>query len=295
MSTQTVARALGVSVTTVKRWVDDGVLPAHKTAGGHRKVLLADVVRLVHEGNWPHVDLGLLTGPAAGGDPPDAVVLAGQLSKALADGDELAARSLLHGAWQAGMPLEHLADAVVAPAMAGLGHGWEAGKLDVYQEHRGTQVCLAALLDLKKRLAENAGLGRPRAVGGGPERDHYHLANLLAEMVLCDGGWEAINVGPNTPMASLRLALRKYRPRLLWLSCSHLANPKTFLNEYADLYNEAQSAGVAVAVGGRALTEAIRARMPCTTYGSNLAHLAAFARRLHPRPCRPRRGRPLPP
>ncbi len=282
VSTQQVSCALGVSVTTVKRWVDDGTLPAQRTVGGHRKILRDDVLRLVREGNWPHVDLALLGGSLPSIDSLDAAQLTGRLYDALTSGDQVGARALLEGACQAGVSLERLADEVISPAMVRVGHGWEKGDLDVFQEHRGTQACLSALLAFAPKLA-GAGEGeRPVAIGGGPERDHYVLANRLAEMVLLEHGWDAINIGPNTPLASFREALRDLRPRLLWLSVSYLADAEAFLTEYGELYEAAERAGVAVAVGGRALVEPVRSRMRYTTFGDGMTHLAAFARELHP-------------
>lgn len=289
LSTAEVARALGVGVTTVKRWVDEGVLPAHRTAGGHRKVPLADVLRLVREGDLPRADLSLLTGSRVVAS--DTGQLAQELFRALRKGDREAAQALFQVAYESGTPVEALADEVIAPAMERVGHGWAEGTLDVYQEHHGTQACLAALLGLRS-LLEAPGRARPVAVGGGPEGDPYLLANALAEMVLTEQGWEVINVGPNTPLPSFRKALRELRPRLLWLSCGYLADAESFLTQYAELYREAERAGVAIAVGGRALSEAVRGRMRYTTFGDGLTHLAAFARTLHPPPSRPRRGRP---
>ncbi|MBV9958343.1 MAG: helix-turn-helix domain-containing protein, partial [Acidobacteria bacterium] len=40
------ARLLGVSEASVKRWADSGLLPALKTAGGHRRFRPEDVARV---------------------------------------------------------------------------------------------------------------------------------------------------------------------------------------------------------------------------------------------------------
>ncbi|HYV34489.1 MAG TPA: helix-turn-helix domain-containing protein [Gemmataceae bacterium] len=286
-----VSQALGVSTSTIKRWVDDGVLPAHKTAGGHRKLLRADVLRLVRERNFPQLDLTRLDLPAMREDA-DTAMLSRRLLEGLHEGDMAVTRAVIHGAFAAGIPLETLADDVIAPAMHRLGDDWAAGRIDVMHEHRGTLTCVAALHELKPALEASAHESRPMAIGGNPEGDHSLLASLLIQMVLFDAGWDAVNLGPNTPLASFRMALGELKPRLVWLSASHLPDAQCFLDEYREFYQEAEGAGVLVAIGGLAFQNSLRAMMPYTFYGDSLAHLAAFARTLHPRPRLPKRGRP---
>jgi excisionase family DNA binding protein len=49
ISTQQAARLLGVSVRTIQLWVENGVLHAWKTAGGHRRIARAPVDALREE------------------------------------------------------------------------------------------------------------------------------------------------------------------------------------------------------------------------------------------------------
>lgn len=48
-STREAARLLGVSVRTAQLWVEDGRLQAWKTPGGHRRILMESVGRLLDE------------------------------------------------------------------------------------------------------------------------------------------------------------------------------------------------------------------------------------------------------
>jgi excisionase family DNA binding protein len=292
LSTEQAAEALGVSVSTLKRWVDAGVLPAVRTVGGHRKLLRAEVLVLARQGEVPRGDLAPLSAVSLRGKSPDLELLTSDLLDSLVRGRGSEVTAIIRRAFRSGVAIETLADRVIAPVMASVGHDWETARIDVWQEHRGTQIFAAALYDLKDDLEARAERNRPVAVGGAAEGDPYVLPTLLAELVLVDAGWEAVQLGPNTPLASLSKAVKTLRPRLAWLSVSHLADAASFVAAYRDFYRTAERGGVAVAIGGRALERDIRSKIPYTTHGDGLIHLAAFARTLQPRPNRPCRGRP---
>lgn len=292
ISTEEVARLLGVSVSTVKRWVDLDILPAIRTCGGHRRIRMSDVVRLARLGQLPNVDLARLPLIVNSGVCREIAELKGELHSALIAGDESGIRALLAETYQAGMAVETLADEIIRPAMHRLGHEWSEGQLDVMHEHRGVQACFSALCELKHLLLAHADRSGPVAVGGAPEKDPYLLPCLLAELVLIDSGWEVVNLGANTPLASFQRAIDEFRPRMLWLSISHLEDPGSFLGAYQQLHDAAVRLDVAVVVGGQALLDGVRSAMPYTTFGDGLKNLAAFARTLNPQPKPPRRGRP---
>ena len=280
VSTTTAAKALGLGVSTVKRMVDDGEILADRTPKGHRRIILSDLLARIRGGDLPYVDLQLLMDLCGEGEGPRQVPeIADQLLEALTRGDGEQSRALILRAHETGLTIPQLADDVIAPVMRKVGHRWEEGSIDVFHEHRGSQLCLTALQVLKDRLTPTPTIPAPLvALGGSPERDLYEMPSLLAEMMLSEQGWKAVNLGSNTPLASFEKAMREIRPRLLWLSVSYLEDVDRFLREYERLYQTAQELNVAVAVGGFALSEEVRSRMSYVTFGDRLECLAALAR-----------------
>lgn len=52
-TTYQVAKYLGVSLPTVVNWVNSGLLPAHRTPGGHRRIGRNDVIAFARKQDYP--------------------------------------------------------------------------------------------------------------------------------------------------------------------------------------------------------------------------------------------------
>jgi excisionase family DNA binding protein len=272
LRTRQVAEALGVSVSTVKRWIDDGKIDATRTVGKHRLVPLSGVVRFAKREKFPAERLVASFGKIAGGTCE-------ALAEALRAGRSAEARTLIVAAHRAAGAVA-LGDDLIRPVMERVGHGWMVGAWDVYQEHRAGRAVAAALLDLIAAGSREAIGKRPLALGATPQGDNYVLPGLLCELTLVEGDWEVQNLGVDLPLRSLAAATRDLRPRLAYLSASHLADPDHFIQEYAYFYEAASRAGTAIIVGGRGLDAELRSRLVYASSGERMAHLAEFARRL---------------
>ena len=273
-TTAAVADALGVSVSTVKRWVDEGILPAYRTVGGHRRLRGERVISAVRDRLLPYRNLSALDPLIR---PTPVSRLNRQLIRALQQGDGSRVRQLLLEAHRSGMSFASMADEVIAPVMTEVGHGWQSGRLDVFEEHRATQLCQAALYELKSQSSAAQTRRNPIALGGGPKGDPYVIANLLAELVLLETGWNVVNLGPNTPMTSFLLAVERLRPRLVWLSVSYVPDFTAFQRGFAALCRSASASRATVVAGGRVMTADRRARLPLARFGENLSDLQNIA------------------
>jgi methanogenic corrinoid protein MtbC1 len=274
-----VSRAIDVSESSVKRWCDKGVIPTRYTAGGHRRIAISSLMEFLREGSCHLAHPEALGLPPTSGKTNRVVGRAlGQLIDALLNGDESRCRQIAVDLYLAEHSISVICDEVFAAAFREIGDRWACGEAEVYQERRGCEIATRVLHELRILLAPPTS-DSPLAIGGAAEGDQYSLGTTMAELVLRDARWNANSLGDNLPFESLSAAIRENRPKLFWLSCSHIADEAEFLRGYQELYDEF-SMDVAFVVGGYALTEEVRQQMKFSAYCDTMQHLEGFAQTL---------------
>ncbi len=275
-----VAQAIGVSEASLKRWCDQGRLPASRTAGGHRRIPVSGVLQWLRQSGHRLVRPDVLGLPSNTGWAKSSFGRsAGLLAEALARGDEAASRQIIINLYMAGDSAVDIIDGVIGPTFISLGSAWQHGEIEIYQERRGCEICMGVLRELRGMLGP-ASDDAPRAIGGTLSADPYTLATAAAEVALLEAGWRAQSHGCGNPGFTLAAAIRDIRPDLFWLSVSTLDSEEEFLEGYEQVSLAAGECDVPVAVGGRALAPELRKRMSYAAYCDNLGHLVAFAEAL---------------
>lgn len=220
LSPRELADALGVSESSLKRWVDAGKISAFRTEGGHRRITVSEAVRFIRDSQVQVARPDLL------GLPDIAVpqrATTGELLPFLLDGDVVGARGFLLTRFLAGVSIAELADGPIRAAMHALGELWRHEESGIFVEHRGTDTCMQAIGYLRHMI--DAPVNAPVAIGAGPEDDPYMIPPVLASMVTTVAGYRTINLGPDTPLPALQQAVAYHRPGLVWLSASSPINP----------------------------------------------------------------------
>ena len=279
-SPKQVARAIGVSESTLKRWCDSDLIPMTRTAGGHRRIEVEAVIQFLRETGRQVIEPELLGLPVTAGKTEWTLKRAtDRIVASLVSGEEAVVRQIMFDLLLAGHSVTAIFDDVMAPAFHQIGDQWSCGDVAVYQERRACEICLRCLREVRtsSTLANDA----PTAIGATVESDIYTLPIAMSEIVLRSVGWNTTSLGTNLPFETLIDATRTAQPRLLWLSISYISDEPAFVAGINRLFEAAHAGDTAVAIGGQALSDDLRRKIQYSTFGESFRDLECFARSLY--------------
>ena len=294
-----VADSLGVSESSVKRWCDSGAIETIRTVGGHRRIPVESLVKFLQSTNRrllepQFLDTDRLNGSGAlqsdltnrvvteESPAKDSELLRMEFEDALIAGDEAHCRRTLMRWYAARRSFSELADELVAKTFHRLGHLWSCKQLEVFQERRGCEICIRLIHELGRLIGEPFAYA-PLAIGGSPSFDSYSLPNQLIELVMRESGWRAINLGSNLPFDTMIAAATIHRPKLFWVSVSHIEDREQFISGF-QRFLENMPRDIPVVVGGRALDDSVRPLLRFTAHCDNLRQLSDLAKAMRGQP-----------
>lgn len=270
------AMATGVSESSIRRWCDQGRLVGERTAGGHRRIRIGSLISFAKQNG---IQLNLATATQArswGGRQAKPSILADRVYQSLTQGDRAALHGLVVDLIGSGRSVARVCDELLAPSLCRIGHGWERRELDIYQEHRATQIVLELLASVKELISVPSELA-PVALCGALDRDVYAAAPTMAALVLQEAGWKSIGLGPDTPARSFCQAIEDVRPGVVVISVSYVNDPAAYVEAYNMVRSCTEVHSTAVALGGRGLTQDMRRGLVADFFGDTMTHLASFA------------------
>lgn len=281
LSPKELADVIGVSPSSVKRWIDAGEIDVVRTVGGHRRIPLPEALRFIREQHMPLLRpdlLGLTDLSALPLEARSRELSAALLAELLHSGETDTARGIVIAAYLDGWSLPDLFDGPIAGALHEIGILWQHDARGIFIEHQATTACVEVVNQLRVLLPPPPS-GAPVAVGGAPAGDVYLLPSAMAAAVLASTGFEVVNLGADTPAAAFRHAVEAHAPQLLWLSATTTgALEQEHPRLVSVLLPLLERSNVTVAAGGRAAV-ALRDRWPPAVRilesMAALSHLAA--------------------
>ncbi len=251
-SPKELAAVVGVSQSSIKRWVDAGHIVVTRTAGGHRRISRSAALHFIRSKKMRVIRPDLLGIPdlADVDQPLESTPLSGEfLHSLLMSGNIAQVRRVVTAAFLSGTDAAALFDSPITDALSRIGDIWKTDQRGIYLEHGAT----TAFVEVISQLAALIGVPddrAPLALGGAPIVDPHIIPSQMVSTVMLESGWRTLNMGPATPTHALRDACEAHQPDLVWLAVkSRLSRDQ--IDELAELASSLGDQNIEVVVGGR--------------------------------------------
>ena len=198
LSLHEAADLLGVHYMTIYRRVRLGILPARKIGG----TWLVDPADLERATTTP--DRGRRR---RGGSHPRVSIWQERLQARMLGGDVAGSWQVIEAAMASGFEPGEIYVRLLAPSLHAIGASWRSGRVSIDQEHLASSVATTLIGRLGPRFV-HPGRKKGVVIVAMPPGERHGLGVAMLADILADAGYGVLNLGPDTPTASLVAAMR---------------------------------------------------------------------------------------
>jgi excisionase family DNA binding protein len=252
------AKILGVNVSTIKRWTDEGKLGCIKTAGGHRKFLMEHMAAFLDQNKKKTEKVNLFPIESETDLRISHHIIKGDfnylidfvLKKALSSNVDRI-QQVLNGLYLGQYPLYQIYDHLVTPVLHHIGQMWVDNKLSIAEEHIASQAMRDAVIRLQGiiRLPRKK-IGKALCLNFSNE--FHSMALKMVSHILEHKGYKVFYTGQNTPMERIDQFFQNYRPDRVYISGTMVEDKKLLNSEFKIICELSLKYGSKLFIGGRA-------------------------------------------
>jgi excisionase family DNA binding protein len=200
-----VAERLGVHYMTVYRHVRLGMLPAHKVGGSWRidpADLTEEIASATPAGGRT---IGSTATPATSPTRRRAPWV-NRLRQRMLAGDSAGSWQVVEAAMASGVEPQDVYIELLGPALHGIGDAWRRGEIGIAEEHLASGVAISIVGRMGPRFRRR-GRHRGTVLIAMPVAERHGLGVAMLADMLTLHGFEVLNLGTDTPAASLEAAM----------------------------------------------------------------------------------------
>jgi excisionase family DNA binding protein len=256
LNSEEAANVLGVNVSSIKRWTDEGKLQCIRTVGGHRKFQMDHLASFIEHNKKKSAKVSVFNIESSRDLELNYHILKGNfdflksyvLRHALISNRD-SVQQVLTGLYLGQYPLYQIYDRLLVPVLHELGNRWMEGKLSIIEEHIASQIIRDAVVRLqgiirvpKKKIGNVICLNLSNEL--------HDIGLKMVQNILELRGYKTHYSGQKTPLFDFEQLMHKIKPNRLYISSTYVENPEEDQKEIENIYDMCKENAIDIFVGG---------------------------------------------
>jgi excisionase family DNA binding protein len=256
LNSEEAANVLGVNVSSIKRWTDEGKLECIRTVGGHRKFQMDHLAAFLERNKKKASKVSMFKVENSKDIELNYYILKGNfdylksfLLKQSLKNNRDRVQQILTGLYLGQYPLYQIYDNLLVPVLHDIGNRWMHEKISVIEEHIASQIIRDSVIRLQGIIrVPMKKIGNVICLNLSNEL--HDISLKMAQNVLELRGYKTFYSGQKTPLFNFEHLLKKIKPDRLYISSTYVEKVQDDQHEIENLYKMCKNNSIDVYVGG---------------------------------------------